>query len=159
MDIKQNIKRLFETTTNYKISNETDIAQTTLGRYTSGNSKIGNMKLDHAITLNNYYIKNKEMLEMENIVNEIRKNYKVDGENERYIEVYNKASEILEEQDKEQFEEKFLSGYLQKTNDINELNYPIVTFDCSGDADGKLFESKEDKENILNEVSEYFEKK
>lgn len=159
MDIKQNIKRLFETTTNYKISNETDIAQTTLGRYTSGNSKIGNMKLDHAITLNNYYIKNKEMLSMQNLVNAIRKNYKVDGENERYVEVYNNASEILEEQDKEQFEEKFLSGYVQKTDDIEKLNYPIITFDYSGDADGKLFEANEDKEDILYEASEYFDKK
>lgn len=60
MDIKENIQKLFENKeiSNYKISKETGIAQTTLSDYTTGKSKIGNMKLDHALKLNEYYLKN-----------------------------------------------------------------------------------------------------
>ncbi len=58
MSIKSNIEALLQSEiSNYKISKETGIAQTTLGDYTTGKSKIGNMKLDHAITLNEYYNK------------------------------------------------------------------------------------------------------
>lgn len=59
--MKENIERLLnnESISNYRISKDTGIAQSTLNDYTKkeGKSKIGNMKLDHAITLNNYYLK------------------------------------------------------------------------------------------------------
>lgn len=65
MSIKKNIEALLESKiSNYRISKATGIAQTTLGDYTTGKSKIGNMKLDHAITLNDFYINNKEEFKM-----------------------------------------------------------------------------------------------
>lgn len=154
MNIKQNIEKLLEITTNYKISKATGIAETTLGRYTSGNSKIGNMKLDHAITLNDYYIKNKEMFRMENTINEIRKKYMVDGESEgkeRYADLFTSKEDITEvnEIDKDIFESKYNVS-------IDELSYPIITFDYSGSGDGVLFESGADKEDILEEANDYF---
>lgn len=96
---------------------------------------------------------------MQKLVNEIRRNYKVDGENERYIEIYNSVDEILNQMDKEGFEGMFLESYVQKTNDINELSFPVVTFDASGVADGEVYESDEDKEDILEAAREYFERK
>lgn len=56
-DIKENVRKLlFESGfTNYKISKETGIAQTTLGRFTRKESELGNMSLDNAIKLNDYY--------------------------------------------------------------------------------------------------------
>lgn len=59
MSIKNNIETLLKSEiSNYKISKATGIAQTTLGDYTNGKSKIGNMKLDHAVKLNEFYLKN-----------------------------------------------------------------------------------------------------
>lgn len=55
--MKENIKKLLglKIPSNYKISQVTGIAQTTLSDYATGKSNLGNMKLDHAIKLNNYY--------------------------------------------------------------------------------------------------------
>lgn len=41
--------------TNYKISQATGIAQTTLGRYTTGEADISNMSVSNATKLNDYY--------------------------------------------------------------------------------------------------------
>ncbi|WP_227995172.1 hypothetical protein [Oceanobacillus sp. CFH 90083] len=62
MDMKENIKNLLESeeVSNYKISKETGIAQTTLSDYASGKSKIGNMKLDHALKLYEFYLSHKD---------------------------------------------------------------------------------------------------
>ncbi len=62
MNIKENIRTLLESEeiSNYKISKETGIAQTTLSDYATGKSKIDNMKLGHALILNEYYLKIKE---------------------------------------------------------------------------------------------------
>lgn len=62
MDIKENIKSLLESEkiSNYKISKETGIAQTTLSDYATGKSDINNMKLGHALKLNEFYLKFKE---------------------------------------------------------------------------------------------------
>lgn len=67
MDIKKNIENLLasQTITNYQISKETGIAQSTLSDYTKGKTKIGNMKLDHAVLLNEFYLNNMEKLLME----------------------------------------------------------------------------------------------
>lgn len=61
-DIKKNIEKLlFESDISmYKIHKETGIAQTTLSRFTRKESEIGNMSLDNAIKLNDYYLKIKE---------------------------------------------------------------------------------------------------
>jgi len=65
MNIKQAIKTLLMSDiSNYKISKEVGIAQTTLGDYTTGKSKLGNMKLDHAMKLYEYYTKNEEEINM-----------------------------------------------------------------------------------------------
>src|SRR5699024_2070576 len=50
---------------NYKISKDTGIRQSTLSDYATGKSDIGNMKLDHAEMLNKYY---KEEVEMKEII-------------------------------------------------------------------------------------------
>src|SRR5690625_3305918 len=55
--MRDNIKKLLasKVVSNYKISKDTKIARMTLSDYATGKSNIGNMKLDHADTLNKYY--------------------------------------------------------------------------------------------------------
>lgn len=159
MNIKNNIEELFNSdVSNYQISKDTKISQMTLSKYATGKSELGNMTLDNALKLNDYYTKNKEMLIMLSILNDIKKNYKVDGENEKFMNYYESAAEIKEEIDQDIFEEVFLNGYVQKPDSINELNYPVITFDNSNSVEGKLFEANE-KDDILDEAKEYFEKK
>lgn len=59
IDIKTAIEKLLSdpNITNYKIEKETGIRQTVIGKYTRGESEIGNMSLDNAIKLYNYYLK------------------------------------------------------------------------------------------------------
>ena len=59
VDIEKNIKKLlFEMdVSNYKVSKETGIAQTTLSRFTRKESDIDNMSLKNALALNDYYLK------------------------------------------------------------------------------------------------------
>jgi hypothetical protein len=66
IDIKNAIEELLSdpNITNYQIEKATGIRQTVLGKYTRGESKIGNMSLDNAIKLYNYYLKLKEENEM-----------------------------------------------------------------------------------------------
>lgn len=68
--MKESIMKLLTSKhiSNYQISKATGIAQTTLSDYTTGKSKIGNMKLDHALKLYDFYLKNKEMVEMLEII-------------------------------------------------------------------------------------------
>lgn len=58
-EIKNNIEKLiFESDlSNYKISQETGIAQSTLSDIKKGKAKIGNIKLDLAEKLNEFYLK------------------------------------------------------------------------------------------------------
>lgn len=57
--MKKNIEALLNSdVSKYKISKETGIAQTTLSDYATGKSKVGNMKLDHAVKLNDFYLNN-----------------------------------------------------------------------------------------------------
>jgi len=57
MRLKENIKELLESEkiSNYQISKNTGIAQTTLSRFARSESDIGNMSLDNALKLNEYY--------------------------------------------------------------------------------------------------------
>lgn len=89
---------------------------------------------------------------MKNVYAEIRKNYKVDGENEKYATLYQSKDQIEEEYDVKLFEEQF-------DVHIDELNFPIITFDSSGAVDGWLFEADADKDYILDTASDYFDKK
>lgn len=61
-DIKSNIEKLMsdESISNYAINKETGIAQSTLSDLKKGVTKLGTMKLDHAIKLNDFYLKIKE---------------------------------------------------------------------------------------------------
>lgn len=63
--MKNNIAQLLNSDiSKYRISKDTGIAQSTLSDFATGKSKIGNMKLDHAITLNDYYNKIKGDIKM-----------------------------------------------------------------------------------------------
>lgn len=64
--MKELIKKLLnsEHISNYQISKATGIAQSTLSDYALGKTKIGNMKLDHALKLYEYYKKYKDVVEM-----------------------------------------------------------------------------------------------
>lgn len=50
--------------TNYRISQETKISEQTIGHYTTGKGNVGNMKLDYAIKLTEYYKKIEEEINM-----------------------------------------------------------------------------------------------
>lgn len=56
------IQKLFDdpSISNYKLEKETGLKQSMLGKYTRGESEIGSMSLNNALTLYNYYIKVKE---------------------------------------------------------------------------------------------------
>jgi len=59
MDIKENIENLLQSEiSNYRIHKETGVAQSTLSDLKSGKSKLGNVKLDVALKLNDFYLKN-----------------------------------------------------------------------------------------------------
>src|SRR5699024_3179379 len=65
MNIKQNIKNLLDSSvTNYRIHKDIGVAQSTLSDLVKGKSNLDDMKLGVAVKLNDYYIKNKEMIEM-----------------------------------------------------------------------------------------------
>lgn len=59
MNIKENIEKLIQSEiSNYRLYKETGVAQSTLSDLKSGKSKIGNIKLDVALKLNEFYLKN-----------------------------------------------------------------------------------------------------
>lgn len=58
-DIKDNIRKLLDSEiSNYRIYKDIGIAQSTLSDLKNGKSKVGDMKLDTALKLNRYYLKN-----------------------------------------------------------------------------------------------------
>jgi DNA-binding Xre family transcriptional regulator len=67
--IKRNIKVLLDHQgiSNYRIHKETGIAKMTLSDLANGKSEIGNMKLDHALKLNEFYKKLEEENKMEKV--------------------------------------------------------------------------------------------
>lgn len=97
------------------------------------------------------------MLGMKNTLNEIREKYMVDGETEggeKYADIFVSRGDITEvnEIDKDIFENKFNVS-------IDELSYPVITFDYSGSPDGVLFENGANKKDVLDEAESYFEVK
>lgn len=57
-EMKSNIMKLLDdkTFSNYRISKETGVPQTTLSRFARRESEIGNMSLENAIKLNKFYL-------------------------------------------------------------------------------------------------------
>lgn len=56
-EIKDNIRRLFTSgVSNYAIHKATGISQSSLSEVKKGIAKLGNITLDNAIKLNNYYL-------------------------------------------------------------------------------------------------------
>lgn len=91
---------------------------------------------------------------MKKIVDEIREYYYVDGEckQNRYLEYYETIDDVLEIFSAKDFEEKFRLNVR-----LDELHFPIITFDFSGSSDGWLFDSTADKYSIMYRANEYFE--
>lgn len=56
--MKDNVEKLLlsKQVSNYRIYKDTGIAQSTLSDLLNGKTQIGNMKIDHIITLNEYYL-------------------------------------------------------------------------------------------------------
>jgi len=109
ISIKENIKSLFkmverEELSNYKISQETGIAQTTLGRFTTGKSKIGNMSLDNAVKLNDYFLRLKGGIKIKTYEGSYVFNVNVSEDDERKIEqevnrIYNMLNDFHNEKE------------------------------------------------------------
>jgi len=58
-DIKRNIQKLIDSDiTNYRIYKDTGIAQSTLSDLKNGKTTIDSMRLDNALKLNEYFLKN-----------------------------------------------------------------------------------------------------
>lgn len=151
--MRKNIIKLINSgITAHRVSNETELPRNTAYRIFSGEAKLDNVSLRNAEILNEFYLKNKEEIGMKNIINEIRENYKVDGENERYATLFNSNEETLDEMNVDTFEEKYNVS-------VDEISYPIITFDNANATDGIVFTVKDDQEEILSEASEYFERK
>lgn len=92
---------------------------------------------------------------MKNIIEEIRKMYYVDGEasgEEKYLETYDSREDLEEEVGIESFESQFDVS-------VDEMQFPIITFDFSGASDGWAFDGNSDKEDIMNRADQYFTKK
>lgn len=98
---------------------------------------------------------------MKKIMDEIRRNYKVDGENEKYGTYYEDLREYKAElgYDADEYEE--FSEHMKKTYDyeVTGYGYPVIIFDDSNTVGGWVFDDAEDREEILFEAERYFEKK
>lgn len=58
-NIKENIQKLLDSDiTNYRIYKDTGIAQSTLSDLKNGKTTIDSMRLDNALKLNEYFLKN-----------------------------------------------------------------------------------------------------
>lgn len=97
-------------------------------------------------------------MSMQNIVDKIREDFYVDGEYQEYIEIYTNKQDLLDNIDREIFENKF-SGKIGQTSNIDELQYPVMSFDRSSDADGYLFDKNTTYEEIYSVAKDYFKKK
>jgi len=87
------------------------------------------------------------------IVNEIRKKYRVDGEDERYVEYYETEEEITE-----QF------GDIERFEEVTEIDFksvvlPILYFDRAGSGADYLFDANSEVEDILKAAEDYFNRK
>ena len=131
--MKENIKKLLESKeiSNYRISKDTGIAQTTLSDYASGKSDIGNMKLDHAIKLNQYWEeinmtnKIKEAIEYglnEDLIKSLTEEETIDAAIEKLAEMYEGSELTVEQFVFEKAEEVGIVRDAEEYDDNDEAN-------------------------------------
>lgn len=97
-------------------------------------------------------------MSMKMVEEKLREDFYVDGEYKEFLEVFMNKASILENMDRDIFETKF-SGKIGQTSNIDELQYPVMTFDRSSDADGYLFDKNTTYEEIYSTAIDYFKKK
>lgn len=151
--MKNNIKKLLFDSgiSNYRISKDTGIAQTTLSRFTRKESSIGNMSLNNAIKLNEYFLSMKEEIEMEKLFNEIDnifiKNNKVN------ISYYCSVGDLLNDgMDAEILDENWYV-FGNKNAKPSELNESFVIVEVEGTSDLPIF-THERKNELLKYLQE-----
>lgn len=88
-------------------------------------------------------------LEMKVIFETINNNFKANGEDGKYVNLYNNTDQLLENLTKESFE------YLFNVK-INTLKFPIITFSSDDHTINQLYESNESRRFILREAKIYF---
>lgn len=153
--MKENIEKLLKSkmVSNYTISKITGIAQSTISGYVTGTNKIGNMKLDHAILLNEYYTKNwkEKVEEMENIKEIIGniENGKVD-----LVQDF----EIYEREYMDAATEKHIVHYVEGEEDLEVFFAEREHFKVLNDAiyNGEADESAYD-DLVNNELSDQYD--
>lgn len=154
--MRDNIEKLLAAgVSNYQIYKDTGMSQSTLSDLKKGKTSLDSMKLINAERLNEYYNKIKGEIKMENIFNTISNNYKIEGEDGKHAQMFVNKEELLEEIDQEIFQEKFLSHDIP-TKTIDDLQFPIITFDESGSDGGRIFEADSTREEVLTEAIDYF---
>src|SRR5699024_1721090 len=107
------------------------------------------------------------MSKMKNIFNKINKNYYADGEdttnrgNSAYVDNYNNTEEISELFGNiEQFESLDLTnGDIINSTIVDDLKFPIITFEKESTLGGYLFEADTSEEYIMAEADSYFIKR
>lgn len=96
--MKNNIVKLLasDLVSNYRISVDTGISQSTLSDLANGKAELGNMKLDHALILNEYYIKLEEEKEMKTWVRGLHfvQEVEFDGDLHEFVVVNGKDEEV-----------------------------------------------------------------
>src|SRR5690625_3059410 len=147
--MRKNIERLIKSgITAHRVALETKTPRNTAYRIFSGEAKIDNITLKNAEILNEYYIKNKEMLKMKKTF-ELIDNYFAVYSKEKYVTFYESKEDIAEQMDLEVFEEEFGVN-------ADELSYPIITFEGTNSIDGYVYESNQ-ADKALSEAYDFFE--
>ena len=86
---------------------------------------------------------------MKVIFETINNNFKANGEDGNYVNLYNNTDQLLENLTKESFE------YLFNVK-INTLKFPIITFSSDDHTINQLYESNESRRFILRVAKIYF---
>lgn len=96
-----------------------------------------------------------EPKDIETIYERLRAVLNVDGENGKYMTLYNDAEELKERSvghDFKDFENEF-------NVNVNELLFPVIIFDDKNATGGHVFDSRNDLSDIEVEAFNYFNKK
>src|SRR5690625_3213781 len=102
---------------------------------------------------NTIYVKEVNELTLEEIIDFLNENYLVNGENEKYKEVF----DSLEDLKAEGLEGK-VENSLNIGQDIEGLQYPIIYFDDSNSDSGQIYQSDE-LEMAIEKAKDYFKAK
>lgn len=99
---------------------------------------------------------------MKRLYEKISNGYKADGSDKRnvaYVSLYKNKEDIINQfGSTELFEEKFTTN-IQKSIKVNNLIYPVITFDKENTVSRYLFEADVTEIFILNEAKAYFSTK